>query len=1069
MGSLVDDWNLEAKHNSLVDDWNKQPSEVYSRVEDDEEGDQAAELATDEQTQAPVFELGKLDYPYRREFGAFKRVAVSSNTLVIATENSYIIRLDLGGHQSWREVEISRRPEDSIYDIFLDPSGSHLLISFSHGETYYLHSSVAKPKPLSKLKGMIVSAVAWNSKGMLVGTSDGKVYELIMEMEAGKDKSLTQVYDVQSDMVSMGISGIYFEQLTPFLYFAMICTSTRYYQFMGGPTLAEMFKTELAINIVDLPGEISFSELHFFRKLATDRVRSFVWMAGAGICYGDVSLGDAHDEREGVAKDIVQNQSLMPYSEADPKGHHPIGVNLTEFHFVLLYPDHMRVLNKLSQETVYQKNFGASRLVGKLRGLVRDPVKQTVWIYSDSTILEVLIEGEDRDMWRLYLAEKSFETSLEFCNTSSQRDTVLTAQAEHFFEAGDFEMAAKIFAQTNKSFEEVVLLFVNRNQRAALKTFLMQKLLTLRPSLRPQRTLLCTWLTEIQLEQLNTCSQHTMVNKPQKHSDLKAAAAEDTDKSEAEEEEEYGNIAQVSSGEPSKEHGVLLEEFQNFLELYKDDLDPTTTFKLISSHGRMEDFLFFATLLGDHVRVIKYHMERMDWQSALVCLCQQDDPELVYQHSPQLMRHEPVIAVDAWMQMKILDPRRLIPALMRYNIALNPSTNTENQAIRYLQHCVTEFGNTDPVIHNYLLSFYASEASEQDLLIFLRAEPKHYDLKHGLRLCIRMKKIEAAIQVYNYMGHYEEAVELSLEWGNLQLAKVNANAAGMGNDEAEEHQAIEEDRNTRRKKLWLRIAEHVFARCDNAALTEEGASEEETPGESQARSSVESVAPEDGSAAEALGEVVAVGSDCEISDIRSAIKFVRQCELVKVEDILPFFPDGTRIDNFKEEICDSLEQFNTSIEMLQREMDEATRSAESIQNDIRDLRNRYGFVASDQQCDLCGQPTLIRQFYLFPCQHVFHDDCLATEVCKHVDAKTCERIEEIRKKIQAEKRKSQRQMQGNRSNANAAGSKLRQSLKAELDTTIASECPFCGDIMINASSRMFIGADEVELINSWKV
>ena len=30
------------------------------------------------------------------------------------------------------------------------------------------------------------------------------------------------------------------------------------------------------------------------------------------------------------------------------------------------------------------------------------------------------------------------------------------------------------------------------------------------------------------------------------------------------------------------------------------------------------------------------------------------------------------------------------------------------------------------------------------------------------------------------------------------------------------------------------------------------------------------------------------------------VQFVRQCELMKIEDILPFFPENTQIDNFKE-------------------------------------------------------------------------------------------------------------------------------------------------------------------------
>ena len=66
---------------------------------------------------------------------------------------------------------------------------------------------------------------------------------------------------------------------------------------------------------------------------------------------------------------------------------------------------------------------------------------------------------------------------------------------------------------------------------------------------------------------------------------------------------DFGKVSQVKPEEADLEHEKLLEEFQRFLELYKGDMDPTTTFKLISSHGRMKDFLFFATLLGAAVLV----------------------------------------------------------------------------------------------------------------------------------------------------------------------------------------------------------------------------------------------------------------------------------------------------------------------------------------------------------------------------------------------------------------------------------------------------------------------------------
>ena len=79
----------------------------------------------------------------------------------------------------------------------------------------------------------------------------------------------------------------------------------------------------------------------------------------------------------------------------------------------------------------------------------------------------------------------------------------------------------------------------------------------------------------------------------------------------------------------------------------------------------------------------------------------------------------------------------------------------------------------------------------------------------------------------------------------------------------------------------------------------------------------------------------------------SAMEYVHDCELLKIEDILPFFPDFVLIDDFKDEICAALEDYNIHIEELKAEMEEATKSAESIRDDIRELRCRwvmYGYT-----------------------------------------------------------------------------------------------------------------------------
>jgi hypothetical protein len=106
------------------------------------------------------------------------------------------------------------------------------------------------------------------------------------------------------------------------------------------------------------------------------------------------------------------------------------------------------------------------------------------------------------------------------------------------------------------------------------------------------------------------------------------------------------------------------------------------------------------------------------------------------------------------------------------------------------------------------------------------------------------------------------------------------------------------------------------------------------------------------------------------------MQFLSNTELLKIEDILPFFPDFVVIDDFKDEICNALEDYSSHILDLKREMDGAMESAAAVSRDIAQLKNRFVTIEPGERCTQCNAPLLSRQFYVFPCQHTFHADCL---------------------------------------------------------------------------------------------
>lgn len=218
-----------------------------------------------------------------------------------------------------------------------------------------------------------------------------------------------------------------------------------------------------------------------------------------------------------------------------------------------------------------------------------------------------------------------------------------------------------------------------------------------------------------------------------------------------------------------------------------------------------------------------------------------------------------------------------------------------------------------------------------------------------------------------------------------------------------------------------------------------------------------------------------------------AMAFLQQCDLLKIEDILPFFPDFVLIDDFKDEICSALEEYNIHIEDLKTEMDEATKSAESIRLDIRELKSRFAVINAVEKCYLCQFPLLTRQFYIFPCQHAFHADCLVNRTSKYLPTRQIRRLANLQEQLSRELRQSKSPqpessmvpvaLRGAIFSGGDTETKKKEpssvaraeQLKEELDDIVASECVLCGDIMIKSIDQPFIGDDETDVVASWAI
>ncbi|KIK86558.1 hypothetical protein PAXRUDRAFT_831909 [Paxillus rubicundulus Ve08.2h10] len=885
----------------------------------------------------PIFDLGRVQYtlPAPLVF-----LAVSSDVLAMGLSSNVIILIELSHAEQVLQIPIPRKPmEMTIHKIFLDPSGRHLIVTSHQGENWYIYRGWKKPRQLKSFNKLVIESVAWNNSALLSSSHSLSTREFLFGTRSGG--IFEAILDAGEDLFK---------------------SQERYLQLL-----------------FSLPEKAPITGIKFDVFLPSDPKNALVIVTTPSRIYQFAGPPDRRSDESGR----VFSSLFAIYRETTPKiSELPGNLQHSELHFFTPNADQALSLPKglawMTASGIYHgtlnfdpncddhidstqllpypssSSFGSAtspsppevptsialtefhfillygdRIIGICTLNGQQTYEDAIPLRTDEVVRGLAADPVRRTYW-VYTDQSIFE--LVVGNESRDVWKIYLAQR-------NFDIAlryAKTANQRDKVLSAQALAFFEEGRYfQAAQCYAQCSISFEEVALKfldvGERDALRSYLiSRLERTRKTDLTQRIML----------ATWLVEFYLSKCDELDDLCASESVTNDMENvqTECAILEEDLCHFFETYKTNLDRNTVYELIQGHGRTDMLLFYATVVGDYERVIQHWILEEDWSRAIDTLNRQSDLELYYRFGAVLTRHAPKEMVDSWLRQPALDPLRLIPSLLQLQ-HLPRDPLLPNQAVRYLNHVVFNEHTTSSTIHNLLVTFHASSPSgspgdDGPLLRFLTTAPS--DPLTGKPYY----DLDYALRLCKKAGRTQSCVHIYSKMG-LYENSVDLALEKGDLELAKTNANMPEDDPQLRKKLWLKIARYVVQ---------------------------------------------------DKKDIKSAMRFLEDTNLLKIEDILPFFPDFVVIDDFKEEIAHALEGYSAHIDELKQEMDEATRTVESIKQDIASLKNRFVTVDAGERCSVCAHLLLTRQFYVFPCQHTFHADCLIGLAKEYLPAHALRRI-----------------------------------------------------------------------------
>jgi len=754
-----------------------------------------------------------------------------------------------------------------------------------------------------------------------------------------------------------------------------------------------------------------------------ERVDQFGWKTESGFCFGNFNFIDYLPHE-------LNNFTVVPFEKINNRGKkefglEPLSVTHTQNHIFVLYKDCLTIISKLTSNIIHTEY-----LQNEFTGIIYNEFaeeKGVILLYSRNGLYQISLKDENKDIWQDYLDTGDYSNALKCVNDN----TILTRRinrisADEDYDAKDYMNSVMKYNNSDEKFEIVCLKYLMKDDYEALKLYCELYLndnVNIKEKYNLEANLITTLIIEIMLN-----------NKE----DKKRA----------------------------------LEVFRQFIrENLKYLKEGNIVYPLVKSYGKMDEFIEYASIIGDYETVIMYYINEGNISEALDKLITfasfADDKDtatinnlikIFVNNSHAFFKYNPKESIDLIKQkFKDIPMEEIVQAIictmdkedslsyqslsLNKNMKLAKKDDNSQVILKYLKFLIEKKNiKEESNIHNLYIYYLSKNKMHQEAIIeylkgplksdesniFSKKKKVLFQLDYAKKLF--ENNTSAYALVLALMGKYSEGVKKALSVKDKDCRKIAefiaSNAPG----------------DSLKKQLWIEI----FS-CDNNQ-----------------------------------------------NEFQEALKIMKDSKILKIEDVLPHITDTIKIEDFKKQISECISDYEDNIKKLKEDINNYNKTAENIKNDIVNLKKRSMEIPySSYKCVICQTYIKNKNIYLFPCGHMFDANCIR-ECLLNYEATGLEYIHEknvridklflelgyiekssfesqskVKKnmnKIEEEKNQSdfpgvasnifkqfaKFKRQDNIDDKNIFKNGKRKEAELELNSILSEQCVLCGDYMVDS-------------------